>query len=70
MIIIILNYLETGGIVVVAKTRESLRRLAEKFSSREVNKTYLCLVRGKLEPEVVIVVIVSVLGIIIIPYHF
>jgi len=39
---------ETGGLVVVAKTTEALRRLTASFATRQVNKRYLALVRGRL----------------------
>ena len=38
----------TGGLVLAAKTAESLRILNEAIKRREIKKTYLCLVRGHL----------------------
>ncbi|HEV8524124.1 MAG TPA: RluA family pseudouridine synthase [Terriglobales bacterium] len=37
---------DTSGLIVVAKNDLAHRRLAEQFSSRKVNKTYLALVHG------------------------
>ena len=37
--------------MVIAKTGEALWLLAKSFSSRQVVKTYLCLVTGRLTPE-------------------
>jgi 23S rRNA pseudouridine1911/1915/1917 synthase len=42
---------ETSGCLLVAKTPEVLAELMRQFKSREVNKTYLALVHGRLEPE-------------------
>jgi 23S rRNA pseudouridine1911/1915/1917 synthase len=42
---------DTSGLVVVAKNEEALRNLREQFKRREVKKTYIALVEGKLEPE-------------------
>lgn len=42
---------ETSGIVVVAKTKEAFEKLQAEFKSREVEKTYIALLHGKLEPE-------------------
>lgn len=36
----------TGGIVIAAKTAESLRVMNEKIRAREISKYYLCLVHG------------------------
>ena len=41
----------TGGIVIAAKTAEALRVMNQKIKDRELNKYYLCAVRGKLEPR-------------------
>jgi len=41
----------TSGLIVVAKTDESHRRLAEQFARRTVKKTYIALVHGCLQPE-------------------
>lgn len=43
---------ETSGILLVAKTKEAFAELQRQFKSREVEKTYLALVHGKLEPKV------------------
>ena len=40
----------TGGIVIAAKTAEALRVINEKIRTREIEKYYLCIVRGRL-PE-------------------
>jgi len=42
---------ETSGIVVVAKTKEAFEILQAEFKSREVEKTYIALLHGHLEPE-------------------
>ncbi|MBI3342791.1 RluA family pseudouridine synthase [Candidatus Gottesmanbacteria bacterium] len=42
---------ETSGILLIAKTPESFRELQRQFKEREVKKTYLALVHGKLVPE-------------------
>src|SRR5205823_8275110 len=42
---------ETSGLLLVAKTDSAHRQLAEQFSSRAVNKTYLALVHGWPRPE-------------------
>jgi len=42
---------ETSGIVVIAKTKESFEKLQAEFKNREVEKTYIALLHGKLEPE-------------------
>ncbi|WHH61439.1 RluA family pseudouridine synthase [Petroclostridium sp. X23] len=36
----------TGGIVIIAKTKEALRIMLEKIKNREVKKYYQCLVKG------------------------
>jgi 23S rRNA pseudouridine1911/1915/1917 synthase len=41
---------ETSGIIIVAKTKESFEKLQAEFKNREVEKTYIALVHGKLEP--------------------
>ena len=41
----------TSGIVIAAKNADSLRILNEKIRSREVKKSYLCLVHGIPEPR-------------------
>ncbi len=42
---------ETSGILLIAKTPETFRELQRQFKEREVKKTYLALVHGKLVPE-------------------
>lgn len=41
----------TGGIVIAAKNAEALRILDEKIKEREIDKYYLCAVRGRPEPK-------------------
>jgi 23S rRNA pseudouridine1911/1915/1917 synthase len=41
----------TSGLMVVAKTDESHRRLAEQFAGRTAKKTYIALVHGWIKPE-------------------
>ncbi len=41
----------TGGIVVVAKNAEALRILNDAIKNREIEKYYLCLVKGTPEPR-------------------
>jgi len=45
---------ETSGVVVVAKTRQAIVRLAEIFAGDETKKTYLALVQGVVQPSGVI----------------
>lgn len=40
----------TGGIVIAAKNAEALRILNEKIRDRELDKRYLCVVRGRPKP--------------------
>ena len=40
----------TGGIVIAAKTAEALRVMNEKIKEREIEKYYLCVVRGRPRP--------------------
>jgi len=40
----------TGGIVIAAKNAEALRILNEKIRDREIDKRYLCVVRGRPKP--------------------
>ncbi len=40
----------TGGIVIAAKNAEALRVLNEKIRAREIEKRYLCVVRGRPKP--------------------
>lgn len=42
---------ETSGILIIAKTKESFSDLQRKFKEREIEKTYLTLVHGKLTPS-------------------
>jgi 23S rRNA pseudouridine1911/1915/1917 synthase len=41
---------DTSGVLVVAKDENTLRTLHEQFRNREVKKTYLALVRGRVQP--------------------
>ena len=41
----------TCGIVIAAKNAESLRILNEKMKSREIHKTYICIVCGKMQKK-------------------
>ncbi len=41
---------ETSGVMIVAKNKGSFDKLQAEFKSREVQKTYIALVHGKLEP--------------------
>lgn len=41
---------ETSGILVVAKDASALRALQEQFRARQVEKTYLALVHGRVDP--------------------
>lgn len=41
----------TGGIVIAAKNAESLRILNEKIKHRELQKLYLCILHGTLQPK-------------------
>lgn len=42
---------ETSGIVVIAKTQEAFEKLQSEFKNREVQKTYVALLHGKVEPS-------------------
>ena len=42
---------ETSGVMIVAKNKESFDKLQAEFKSRQVQKTYVALVHGKLEPS-------------------
>jgi 23S rRNA pseudouridine1911/1915/1917 synthase len=42
---------ETSGIIIVAKTPESFEKLQSEFKAREVTKTYIALLHGKVEPS-------------------
>lgn len=41
----------TSGILIIAKTPEAFANLQEQFKQRKVQKTYLALAHGKVEPE-------------------
>ena len=41
---------ETSGILLIAKTKEAFEKLQSEFKSREVQKTYIALLHGKVEP--------------------
>lgn len=41
---------ETSGCLIIAKTPEAFAELQRQFKAREVEKTYLALVHGKMEP--------------------
>ncbi len=43
---------ETSGILLIAKTKEAFDALQGQFKSREVQKTYLALVHGEVNPPV------------------
>jgi 23S rRNA pseudouridine1911/1915/1917 synthase len=43
---------ETSGIILVAKTADSFVNLQSQFKERRVQKTYIALAHGKIEPEV------------------
>ena len=40
----------TGGIVIAAKTAETLRVMNQKIRDRELQKLYLCVIHGEMEP--------------------
>jgi len=42
---------ETSGILVVAKSPEAFENLQKQFKERQVKKTYIALVHGKVEPK-------------------
>ena len=42
---------ETSGVMIVAKNKDSFDKLQAEFKNREVQKTYVALVHGKLTPE-------------------
>jgi 23S rRNA pseudouridine1911/1915/1917 synthase len=42
---------DTSGVIIVAKNPEALKYFQEQFKSRTVEKTYLALVAGKVEPK-------------------
>ena len=41
---------ETSGILLIAKTKEAFEKLQSEFKEREVKKTYVALLHGKVEP--------------------
>lgn len=41
---------ETSGILLIAKTKEAFEKLQAEFKNREVQKAYLALLHGKVEP--------------------
>jgi 23S rRNA pseudouridine1911/1915/1917 synthase len=43
---------DTSGVIIVAKNPETLKYFQEQFKSRTVEKTYLALVSGKVEPKI------------------
>lgn len=40
----------TGGIVIVAKTENAMRILNQKIRDREIEKLYLCIIHGSIQP--------------------
>lgn len=42
---------ETSGVLLVAKTKEAFEKLQSEFKEREVQKVYIALLHGKVEPE-------------------
>jgi 23S rRNA pseudouridine1911/1915/1917 synthase len=42
---------ETSGILLIAKTKEAFERLQSEFKNREVKKTYVALLHGRIVPE-------------------
>lgn len=42
---------ETSGVMIVAKNKDSFDKLQAEFKDRQVEKTYIALVHGKLTPE-------------------
>jgi 23S rRNA pseudouridine1911/1915/1917 synthase len=42
---------DTSGLIIVARNRAALNKLAAQFKSRSVTKTYIALVRGHLTPD-------------------
>lgn len=42
---------ETSGLIVVAKTKDSFEKLQLEFKNRQVKKTYIALLHGKVIPE-------------------
>ncbi len=41
---------ETSGVILVAKTKETFSKLQSEFKNRQVEKTYIALLHGKVEP--------------------
>ncbi|TDT68085.1 23S rRNA pseudouridine1911/1915/1917 synthase [Hypnocyclicus thermotrophus] len=42
---------DTSGVIVIAKNNIAYDRLIEKFSNKKMNKTYLCIVKGRLKEK-------------------
>lgn len=42
---------ETSGVMLIAKTKDTFEKLQAEFKNREVQKTYIALLHGKLEGE-------------------
>lgn len=42
---------ETSGLLVVAKTSDAFEKLQSEFKNREIQKTYIALLHGKVEPK-------------------
>lgn len=42
---------ETSGLLIVAKTKEAFEKLQAEFKNREIQKTYIALLHGKVEPK-------------------
>lgn len=42
---------ETSGVLVIAKTKKIFKNLQDLFKKREVTKTYIALVHGRVEPK-------------------
>jgi 23S rRNA pseudouridine1911/1915/1917 synthase len=42
---------ETSGLVIIAKTKEAFERLQAEFKSREVQKTYIALLHGRIDTD-------------------
>ncbi|MGH7195265.1 MAG: RluA family pseudouridine synthase [Candidatus Saccharimonadales bacterium] len=45
----------TSGVMIVAKNPQALKFLQKQFSMRKVNKTYLALIKGQIEPDAAII---------------
>lgn len=42
---------DTSGVILVAKDKDTFEKLQKEFAERQVKKTYIALVHGKLEPK-------------------